>query len=132
MANYKFLSTKHGVTYFASVYVESITGTKETNVFETIKEAKPEKGEVDTTTAPSWVAAAKSGAFSALNTLKSKGLLNDECEIHITKIIGSILDTNEDTVKCASEIATWKTLCPNIQPPVPYFENGIWHLKYHV
>lgn len=128
-ADYRLLSTQNGVTYFAKVYVESNkTASANVNIYDLIDKNNYNTGEVDSIIKPTWVKAAIEGALDAANKIKSLGLLNNGCNIHIKKIIGSLVDTQEDSIRCASAIATWKSLCPDIPHPKPSLVDGFWVL----
>jgi hypothetical protein len=128
ISDFRLLSTIGGVTYFARVWVCSEDGSDTTEVIDAISEVNPDVGEVNSAMEPLWVNAALQGARDAVAELKKQGLVRNECIVKITKIVGSVLDTRQDVVRCAAAIATWKSLCPKVAHPKPKFESGTWKL----
>lgn len=110
MGHYRFLHTR-GRSYFARVWVEAsaVNGTVE--VVDTLPDpVNAEVGEFNRRTAPTWVAAALDGIRQTATYARQACLLGVGCRGELTKLVGSVLDTRDDVVRCAAALAAWDGL----------------------
>ncbi|ELS30440.1 MULTISPECIES: hypothetical protein [Pseudanabaena] len=132
IGEYKLAKVKNGVGYFAYVFVvvePSLTG--ETVIDEIGQQVDREKGEVNSRTHNDWINAAIDGVYQTLDHLKS--LTSSDCYlVKVSKVIGTEVDTTEDSVKVAASIATWRAIKPNFSEPIPKFDQleNIWTVEF--
>jgi len=130
-SNYKFFQTVSGISYFARVWVEVDLGAGIVKIIDAIDgNTNPDKGEYNANTAPSWVKAAVAGAGEAVDYLTDTGFIQNGCIVRIVRLVGSIVDSSEDVISCATALATWQAACPQLPLPETFFERGAWKLRY--
>lgn len=132
IGEYKLAKVKNGVGYFAYVFVvvePSLTGEKVIN--EIGQQVDREKGEVNSRTHNDWINAAIDGVYQTLDHLKSL-TSSDSYLVKVSKVIGTEVDTTEDSVKVAASIATWRAIKPNSSEPIPKFDQleNIWTIEF--
>ncbi|WP_055073656.1 hypothetical protein [Pseudanabaena sp. 'Roaring Creek'] len=132
IGEYKLAKVKNGVGYFAYVFVvvePSLTGE---NLIDHIgQQVDREKGEVNSRTHNDWISAAIDGVYQTLDHLKSL-TSSDSYLVKVSKVIGTEVDTTEDSVKVAASIATWRAIKPNSSEPIPKFDQleNIWTVEF--
>ena len=102
-AEAKFLRVSSGIVCFARVgldFVPNATGSARIRF--AMVEPDRNHGEVDERSAPAWAQAAREGVEQALSILE----LDPARVVSITKLAGTIVDTTEDSVRCAAGLAT--------------------------
>ncbi len=129
--NCRFLRTKAGKSYFASVGLEVLPDGNGV----TVEDALPQKvdadaGEVNRHTAARWVSAAQAGIHDAVDHARGLGLLAAGCRIQLTKLIGSFVDTREDVVHCAAALAFWQAIGGPEPGPTVAFESEAWKVLF--
>lgn len=133
LGEFKFLKSKEGRTNFAKVTVR-VTKSEEKNcVIANIGEKVDwERGEVNMTSDPAWVKAALEGASEALHFAERSRRINDHYLVEITRVVGLLVDTKEDAVKCAAALATWQCLFPGNPECQIKFDNDSkkWTIQY--
>ena len=113
MSEYRFLKSKEGRSWFAKVAVRAAKQADGSRVLQAIPDkVKEGDGEVNMGSCPSWVLAAVEGASEALAVAEQSRRITEHFLVEITRVVGSLVDTNEDVVKCAAALATWQTLFP--------------------
>ena len=90
----------------------------------------PDAGEVNGRTAPSWVAAALEGIRATLAHARQAGVLATGCRLALEKVVGSLIDTREDTVRCAAGLAVWEALGSPACAPDAEFDGQSWNLVF--
>ena len=128
--HHRFLHTHHGKSFFARVWVEV-----HDHGWDEIVDALPdlvnsEAGEFNRHSAPTWVAAALNGIGQALNHARQTGLLGAVCRLELTRLIGSVLDTRDDVVRCAAALAAWDGLGLPGPGPEAEFNGQSWELQF--
>ncbi len=128
---HRFLRTKSGVSYFARVEVEIVTG--ETN--SEVEDALPDNvdtnaGEVNSRVQPSWVQAALEGIRAAMDRTGQNGSAHGHYHASLIRLQGTISDTREDVIRCAAGLAAWKALGSEGPAPETAFDGKHWVLEY--
>lgn len=129
--HYRFLRTKGGRSYFARVGVEIQAGGEEIEVVDGLPEAtNPDKGEVNRHSAPHWVVAALEGIRTSLDHARQSGVLTTGYRAVLDELVGSVVDTREDVVRCAAGLAVWEALgLPDLSPEAE-FDGQKWKLVF--
>lgn len=113
MSEYRLLKSKEGRCWFAKVAVRATQQAGDSRVLQAIPDkVKEDDGEVNMASCPSWVLAAVEGASEALAVAELSRRITDHFLVEITRVVGSLVDTTEDAIKCAAALATWQTLFP--------------------
>ncbi|TYQ29937.1 hypothetical protein [Pseudanabaena sp. UWO310] len=114
------------------VWVEAEPSLIENSVIDAIgQEVNTGLGEVNSRTHDDWINAAIEGAKETLTYLE-RSSYNKYFFVKITKVIGTEVDTTEDSVKVAASIATWRAIKPNSSEPIPKFDQleNIWTVEF--
>jgi hypothetical protein len=127
----RFLRTKGGRSYFARVWLEVLPGGETVKVVDALPESvDPDAGEVNRHTAPGWVAAALEGIRATLAYAQQTGVLVTGCSVALEKMVGSVVDTRDDVVRCAAGLAVWDALgSPGLAPEADFDGQG-WKLVF--
>jgi hypothetical protein len=129
--HYSFLRTTGGRSYFARVWVEVDPGGETLDVEDALPErVDPDTGEVNRQSAPGWVAAALEGIQATLAHARQAGILTKGCRVVLEKVVGSVVDTREDTVRCAAALAVWEAFGSPACAPEAEFDGQNWKLVF--
>jgi hypothetical protein len=129
-SEFKLLKVNSGRCHFAQVIVEATRVEAGVDVIERASDhSEASQGEKKYRPPRLWIDAAISGARSCCDALISRGHLGG-CQVVIVQVIGTVVDTLEEDVMCASALAVWQALQPNL--PLPRFEyhSGKWLIAY--
>ena len=128
-ATYRFLRTVNGTTYFALVSVHAEIGCGRIEAIALLGSPDETAGEVSDAAEPTWVEAAIAGALLALNHLCDVGKITGGCQLQITRLVGSVLDTREDVVECAAVVATLLAIDNSYAGIKPTFDGYQWRVE---
>lgn len=128
--HHRFLHTR-GRSYFARVWVEASADGETVDVVDALPDSvNAEAGEFNRRTAPTWVAAALDGIRQTATYARQTGLLGAGCRVELTRLVGSVLDTRDDVVRCAAALAVWDGLgLPGPLPEVE-FDGQSWRVRF--
>jgi hypothetical protein len=127
--HYRFLQTKGGRCYFAQVWVTVQLGGETLEAVDALPErVDPDQGEVNRRTAPTWVTAALDGIRATLAHAQQTGVLSTGCLVTLEKLVGSVIDTGEDAIRCAAGLAVWDALGSPAHAPEAQFDGQSWNL----
>jgi hypothetical protein len=128
---YRFLRTTDGKSRFARVCVDVQPGGETTEVVDALPErVDSDAGEINQRTAPTWVAAALEGIRATLTYARQVGVLSTGCRVALEKVVGTVTDTREDTVRCAAGLAVWQALESPGCGPETQFDGRDWNLVF--
>jgi hypothetical protein len=129
--HYRFLQTKRGKCYFAQVWVNVQPGGETFEAVDALPErVDSDQGEVNLRTAPTWVTAALEGIRATLPHARQTGVLATGCLVVLEKLVGSVIDTREDTIRCAAGLAVWDALGSPACAPEAEFDGRSWNLIF--
>jgi hypothetical protein len=113
MSEHRLLTCNEGCCSSAKVVVRVTRQADPSRVVQAIPEqVQAAEGEVNFASFPSWVVAAVQGAAEALARAEQSGRIPGHYLVEVARVVGSLVDTTEDTVKCAAAVATWRALFP--------------------
>jgi hypothetical protein len=128
LCEHRFMKTVGGITYFARVRFDVRAEGDELRIADSIPPAvNADAGEVTAATHPGWVAAALEGAREAAHLLRARKSIRG-ARIDLVSLIGSVVDTREDVIRCAAHAAVWTALAPHEPPPAFALTGGEWRL----
>jgi hypothetical protein len=128
---YRFLQTKAGRTRFARVEVTVTPGGDSVAVVNDLPEkTAPGSGELARGLDPSWETAALDGIREALGRASRNGTPGTGCRVDLVRVIGSLVDTTPDAIRCAAALATWRAFDKAGPEPELFFDGGLWSVRY--
>ena len=128
---YRFLRTRGGKCSFARVWVDVQPGGQILDVRDALPEqVDREAGEVNRGSAPTWVVAALEGIRATLVHAQQGGILATGGRAILCKLVGSVIDTREDAIRCAAGLALWDALGSPPCAPEAEFDGQCWKLVF--
>jgi hypothetical protein len=128
---YRFLRTRRGKCSFACVWVDVEFGGESLTAEDALPEqVDREAGEYNQRSAPTWVAAALEGIQAALAHARQVGIVANGCRVTLCKLVGSVIDTREDAIRCAAGLAVWDALGAPPCAPEAEFDGQSWRLVF--
>jgi hypothetical protein len=127
---YRFLQVKAGRTHFARAWVEALPFRSCTEIENALPEVtEPGSGEVNRHSEPSWVEAALEGMTAAGAAACSRHEPGGGFRLRLIRLLGTVVDTTPDVVRCAAALAAWEAM--NLAaPPEPQFDGREWTLAF--
>jgi hypothetical protein len=125
---YKLARVNQGIGYFACVHVQVEPSPSNYQVLDAIETIDKSQCEVNSKTHPHWVYLATLGVEEAIEELKHNDISTNYI-VKITKLVGTEIDTTDDSITTAAAIATWNAINPNNQKAEPEFDRK-WKVKY--
>jgi hypothetical protein len=130
-ASFRFLRCKDGKTYFARVGLDVCPNGNGITVEDALPpKADADAGEVNANTAPTWVAAARDGIRTAVEHARDRGLVPGGCHVRLTELVGTLVDTREDVIRCAAALAAWQAIGAPEPGPDTAFNGVAWTLLF--
>jgi hypothetical protein len=133
ISEYSFIRSFGGRTRCAKVGVRVTRQADQHGVIQSIdNNVSREAGEVNMKSEPSWVTAAMYGATEAVEIASRSGTRKEHYFIEIVKVVGTLLDTTDDAVRCAATIATWRNILPGSSDLTVEFDedSNEWKIKF--
>jgi len=128
---YRFLLTKAGRTRFARVEVMITLGGDTLEVTNNLPDkADPRSGAMARGFDPLWEEAALEGIREALDRTGHEGTPGAGCHAALTGLVGALVDTTPDAVRCAAGLAAWRALGLDGPEPEPTFDGRLWSLHF--
>jgi hypothetical protein len=90
----------------------------------------PDKAKMNYQFAPDWVTAALEGIRESLVQARQAGVLTTGCRAVLEELLGTLLDTREDVVRCAAGLAVWEALGVPEMAPEAEFDGQTWRLVF--
>jgi hypothetical protein len=128
---YRFLQTKAGKTYFGRVGLEVQPGSETMEIVDALPDkVNTEEGEANRHTDPSWVVAALDGIRATMAYAQQMGLQVAGHRVVLDELIGSLVDTRDDVIRCAAGLALWEALNTPRPAPKAEFDGQRWNLVF--
>ena len=129
-SEFKLLRQLNHRAHFARVTVDAKSTENGISIFENIREPIIEgDGEVNRKIGSHWIDAALKGAKECAEVLFSQGKIFG-CRVEIKRVVGLIVDTDEEDIFCAGALATWQALNQNEELPLIHFSDSKWHIQF--
>lgn len=130
-SEYKLHEVKDKFCHFSRVTVQAELQLSGVEVTDDIREPLDRsQGEVSRKGYSDWIEAALQGAQFCAQALVEQGQIAG-CRVTIVRVVGTDCDTIAHDVFCASALATYQVLRPNVALQAFDFGDGKWHIEFN-